>query len=250
MERQILHIDVNNAFLSWSAIERLKNGEQTDIRKIPSAICGDENRRSGIILAKSQLAKSMGVVTGETIYQAVKKCPNLKTFPTDFKAYRRYSDALYNLLLEYSYKVERFSVDECFVDMTTFLMGSTLLEKAKEINEKNDELSNTYGGNFAFVKTYQDLTEDEDIDQSVIQRVLRIIYEEIAVFYNREIFLVQGKKNFVDSVKLLMRNNGTINKLLTGVDNFSLRKQIKKILKTSCKQVVEGYEMLMSEKTM
>ena len=75
------------------------------------------------------------------------------------------------------------------------------LEKAKEINEKNDELSNTYGGNFAFVKTYQDLTENEDIDQSVIQRVLRIVYEEIAVFYNRDIFLVQGKKNFVDSVK-------------------------------------------------
>lgn len=75
------------------------------------------------------------------------------------------------------------------------------LEKAKEINEKNDELSNIYGGNFAFVKTYQDLTEDEDIDQSVIQRVLRIVYEEIAVFYNRDIFLVQGKKNFVDSVK-------------------------------------------------
>lgn len=75
------------------------------------------------------------------------------------------------------------------------------LEKAKEINEKNDELSNIYGGNFAFVKTYQDLTEDEDIDQSVIQRVLRIVYEEIATFYNRDIFLVQGKKNFVDSVK-------------------------------------------------
>lgn len=75
------------------------------------------------------------------------------------------------------------------------------LEKAKEINEKNDELSNTYGGNFAFVKTYQDLTEDEEIDKSIIQRVLRVVYEEIAVFYNRDIFLVQGKKNFVDSVK-------------------------------------------------
>ena len=75
------------------------------------------------------------------------------------------------------------------------------LEKAKEINEKNDELSNTYGGNFAFVKTYQDLTENEDIDQSIIKRVLRIIYEEIANFYDTDIFLVQGKKNFVDSVK-------------------------------------------------
>ena len=66
---------------------------------------------------------------------------------------------------------------------------------------KNDELSNTYGGNFAFVKTYQDLTENEDIDQSIIKRVLRIIYEEIANFYDTDIFLVQGKKNFVDSVK-------------------------------------------------
>ena len=75
------------------------------------------------------------------------------------------------------------------------------LKKAQEINDKNEELSNTYGGNFAFVKTYQDIIEDNDIDKSVIQRALRIIYEEIAVFYNRDIFLVQGKKNFIDSVK-------------------------------------------------
>lgn len=75
------------------------------------------------------------------------------------------------------------------------------LEKAKEINEKNDELSNTYGGNFAFVKTYQDLIENEDIDQSIIQNTLKIIYEEIEDIYNRDIFLVQGKKNFVDSIK-------------------------------------------------
>ena len=75
------------------------------------------------------------------------------------------------------------------------------LKKAQEINDKNEELSNTYGGNFAFVKTYQDIIEDNDIDNSVIQRVLRVIYEEIANFYNRDVFLVQGKKNFIDSVK-------------------------------------------------
>ena len=75
------------------------------------------------------------------------------------------------------------------------------LKKAKEINEKNDELSNAYGGNFAFVKTYQDMIEDSEIDKSDIQRALRLIFEEISVFYNRDIFLVQGKKNFVDSVK-------------------------------------------------
>ena len=136
MERQILHVDVNNAFLSWSAIERLKNGYELDIRNIPSAICGDENKRSGIILAKSPLAKSMGVVTGETVYQAMKKCPSLKLYSSDFKAYHKHSNALYNLLLEYTDKIERFSVDECFLDMTEFLMGDTLLYKAQEINRR------------------------------------------------------------------------------------------------------------------
>lgn len=63
MERKILHIDVNNAFLSWTAIERLKNGEKIDIREIPSVIGGDEERRSGVVLAKSNLAKKFGITT-------------------------------------------------------------------------------------------------------------------------------------------------------------------------------------------
>ena len=75
------------------------------------------------------------------------------------------------------------------------------LKKANEINDKNDQLSNLYGGNFAFVKTYQDLTENEEIDALIIQRILKIIYEEIGEFFNREIFLVQGRKNFVDAIK-------------------------------------------------
>lgn len=144
MEREILHVDVNNAFLSWTAVERLKNGDNLDIRKIPSAICGDENKRSGIILAKSPLAKSVGVVTGETIYQAMKKCPNLALFKPDFSKYREYSNSLYKLLSEYTYKIERFSIDECFLDMTGFLMNETLLQKAIEINKRvKEELSFT-----------------------------------------------------------------------------------------------------------
>lgn len=136
VERQILHVDVNNAFLSWTAIERLRKGDSVDLRKIPSAICGDENKRSGIILAKSPLAKAVGVVTGETVYQAMKKCPNLELCSTDFKAYQKHSDELYDLLTEYTDVIERFSVDECFLDMTNFLMGDTLLAKAHEINRR------------------------------------------------------------------------------------------------------------------
>ena len=70
VDKQILHVDVNNAFLSWSALYRLNHGETLDIRKIPAVIGGDESKRSGIVLAKSSLAKAFGVVTGETLYSA------------------------------------------------------------------------------------------------------------------------------------------------------------------------------------
>ena len=141
MERQILHVDVNNAFLSWTAIEMLKNGAEVDIRTIPAIIGGDESKRAGIVLAKSNLAKQFGIVTGETIYQARKKCPNIQIFQGDYKVYREYSDKLYNLLLEYTDKIERYSIDECFLDMTGYLINATLLDKAKEIQKRvNEEL--------------------------------------------------------------------------------------------------------------
>lgn len=144
MERQILHVDVNNAFLSWSALFYLNNGGKIDIRNIASAIGGDEERRSGIILAKSPKAKACEVVTGESIYQARKKCPNLEIFPSNYKFYRECSDKLYNLLLEYTEKIERFSIDECFLDMTEFLAGRKLIDIAYEINRRvKDELKFT-----------------------------------------------------------------------------------------------------------
>ena len=136
MEKQILHVDVNNAFLSWTAVEMLKNGSKIDIREIPSIIGGDETKRSGIVLAKSMKAKECGIKTAETIYQARIKCPNIKIFSSDFKIYKKYSEQLYKLLLEYTDKIERFSIDECFLDMTNYLMKDTLLNKAIEIKER------------------------------------------------------------------------------------------------------------------
>lgn len=136
MERKILHIDVNNAFLSWTALDLLKSGETQDIRKIESVIGGDESRRAGIVLAKSMKAKEKGVVTGETLYQARKKCPNLKVYRGNYKSYQNYSLQLYNLLLEYTDKIERYSIDECFLDLTEYLMGRSLEEIAIEINKR------------------------------------------------------------------------------------------------------------------
>ena len=139
MEKQILHVDVNNAFLSWTAVEMLKNGSDIDIREIPAIIGGDETKRSGIVLAKSMKAKECGIKTAQTIYQARAKCPGLKIYPSNFKIYKQYSNKLYELLLQYTDKIERFSIDECFLDMTNYLMQDTLENKAKEINKRVKE---------------------------------------------------------------------------------------------------------------
>ena len=139
MEKQILHVDVNNAFLSWTAVEMIKNGSDIDIREIPAIIGGDETKRSGIVLAKSMKAKECGIKTAQTIYQARAKCPGLKIYPSNFKIYKQYSNKLYELLLQYTDKIERFSIDECFLDMTNYLMQDTLENKAKEINKRVKE---------------------------------------------------------------------------------------------------------------
>ena len=136
MPRRILHIDVNNAFLSWSAVYMLKHGSKVDIRTIPSIIGGDENKRSGIVLAKSPVAKKFGIVTGEPIYFAKKKCNNLQIFKGDFNIYREYSKAFYSILIQYSDKVERFSIDECFVDMTDVMKDKDIVKIAYEIKDR------------------------------------------------------------------------------------------------------------------
>ena len=161
MERQILHVDVNNAFLSWTALDMIKNGSEIDIREIPAVIGGDESKRSGIVLAKSMKAKECGVKTAETIYQARIKCPGLKVFPSNFKVYRYYSNQLYQLLLEYTDKIERFSIDECFLDMTHYLMNDTLLNKGKEINRRvKEELGFTVNVGVAHNKLLAKMASD------------------------------------------------------------------------------------------
>ena len=118
MKKIIMHIDVNNAFLSWTAILYLKNGSNIDIRKTYAIIGGDEASRHGIVLAKSMPAKKRGVVTAETIYSAKKKCPNLKVYPPNYNFYKKMSDRMLDLIRKYSPDIEQMSIDECFLDYT------------------------------------------------------------------------------------------------------------------------------------
>lgn len=136
-ERIIFHIDVNNAFLSWTAVKLLLEGYDKDIRKIPSIIGGDEKQRHGIVLAKSPIAKKYNISTAETIYQAKRKCPYLQVFPPDYKWYSEKSKELFQYLSKYSPVMEQFSIDECFMDMTgTNYLYKNYLELAHRIKEE------------------------------------------------------------------------------------------------------------------
>ena len=118
-DRVIFHVDANSAFLSWSAVYRLKVlGEAVDLREIPSVVAGDKESRHSIILAKSTPAKKYGIQTGEPLFQALEKCPDLVVVPPDYPMYVEASRHFVAILRQFSPCVEQYSIDEAWVDMT------------------------------------------------------------------------------------------------------------------------------------
>ena len=129
-ERIIFHVDANSAFLSWSAVYRLKIlGETVDLREIPSVVAGEKESRHSIILAKSGPAKKYGIQTGEPLFLALEKCPELVVVPPDYPMYVEASRHFVEILRQFSPCVEQYSIDEAWVDMTGTgrLFGDPLL---------------------------------------------------------------------------------------------------------------------------
>ena len=118
-ERVIFHVDANSAFLSWSAAYRVKVlGEEKDLREVPSVVAGDKASRHSIILAKSTPAKKYGIQTGEPLFQALEKCPDLEVIQPDYELYVQASRSFVKMLRQFSPVVEQYSIDEAWVDMT------------------------------------------------------------------------------------------------------------------------------------
>ena len=145
-ERVIFHVDANSAFLSWTAAYKVKVlGEETDLREVPSVVAGDKESRRGIILAKSTPAKKFGIQTGEPLFQAMEKCPDLVVVPPDYELYVEASRHFVEMLRQFSPKVEQYSIDEAWVDMTGTerLWGPPRLAAEKMRNRINEELGFT-----------------------------------------------------------------------------------------------------------
>lgn len=118
MGRIIFHIDVNSAFLSWSALKNLENGAEYDLRTIPSIIGGDTSKRHGVVLAKSIPAKKYHISTGEPVVNAFRKCPSLIMEPPDHALYAKRSRQLMTFLTDICPDIEQVSIDECYMDFT------------------------------------------------------------------------------------------------------------------------------------
>lgn len=125
MDSIFFHIDVNSAFLSWTAIDQRRQAElngtldtYVDLREIPSIIGGDSSTRHGIVLAKSIPAKKYGISTAEPIVSAVKKCPSLTIVRPSHSSYEAHSRELMEYLCTYCPVIEQVSIDECYMDFT------------------------------------------------------------------------------------------------------------------------------------
>lgn len=134
----IFHIDANSAFLSWTAAHRvLILGQKEDLREIPSVVAGDKASRHSIILAKSIPAKRFGIQTGEPLFRAMEKCPNLKIVAPDYGLYVECSRHMIQLLRQVAPSVEQYSIDEAWVDMTgTERLYGSPIQAAEMLRER------------------------------------------------------------------------------------------------------------------
>lgn len=145
-DKVIFHVDANSAFLSWTAAYRIHVlGQTLDLRDVPSVIAGDKASRHSIILAKSTPAKKYGIHTGEPLFQALEKCPDLIVAPPDYGLYVEASRHFVKMLHQFSPIVQQYSIDEAWVDMTGTqrIFGSPRLAAEKMRQRIWDELGFT-----------------------------------------------------------------------------------------------------------
>ena len=136
--RIIFHIDVNSAFLSWSAVKLLSEGG-SDIRLVPSVVSGAPSDRRSIITAASMPAKKLGIKTAQPVSMALRTCPSLVIVRGDWAWYKKCSDGFMEICRSYSPVLQKFSIDECFIDMSLRLYKKDPVEVATRLKDEIHE---------------------------------------------------------------------------------------------------------------
>ena len=228
MGKYVFHIDVNSAFLSWTAAYRVNVlGEKEDIRRIPSIVGGDQEKRHGIVLAKSTPARKYGIQTGEPIVAAQRKCPGLMVVPPDYGLYVTSSRAFIKILKEYSDNVIQYSIDEAWVVFEGFekLYGrGQMVELAHELKDRiRDELGFTVNvgvsTNFLLSKTAGDFSKPDKVHTLFAEE----IEEKMWPLPVSELFFV-GRATVEKLHRLGIRTIGELAKADEGMISAHLKK--------------------------
>jgi len=273
-----MHIDVNNAFLSWTAVYLLTQGSKYDIRKSYAVIGGDESSRRGIVLAKSDSSKKLGIITGETLYSARKKCPSLRTYPMNYEFYQKMSNMLFCLIKTYSPDIEIASIDECYLEYTKVrnLYGDELefaKKLQKEVYEKlgftinigiaNNKLCAKMASDFTKPNKIHTLYDNEikdkmwclpindlfGIGKKTTEKLLQLNIKTIGELANsNRNNLYKYFKNMAGA--MIDSANGINNDLVISeeVENKGLSNEITLIKDVSSKQDIYPYLLKLSEK--
>lgn len=226
MERIIFHIDVNSAFLSWTAAYRCNVlGEAFDLRDVPSVIATQKDTRRSIVLAKSTPAKKFGIRTGEPLGMARDKCPGLVVAEPDYALYLSASAGLMALLRDVSPVVEQFSVDEAWVDMTGTqrLYGSPVLAAQWLKDRIRRELGFTVNIGVSSNKMLAKMAGELDKPDKVLTLFPWEIQEKLWPLPVRELFSV-GKATETKLHQMGIRTIGQ----LAQADPMQLRKKLHK----------------------
>lgn len=175
--RTILHSDLNNFFASVEMAER------AELKGVPMAVCGDETERHGIVLAKNELAKALGIKTAMTVWEAQTICPNLVKVPSDMQKYRKYSAVVRKIYEDFTDKIEGFGIDEAWLDVThsQMLFGGGM-EIAKSISErvrKETGLTVSIGVSFnkVFAKLASDMKKPNGITEISYENYKEIVWK-------------------------------------------------------------------------
>lgn len=161
MDKVFLHCDLNNFYASVECILH------PELQGKPVAVCGDPKKRHGIVLAKNNIAKKTGVKTGDVIWQAKQKCPDLIVVPPTYEEYVRYSNIVYDLYTDYTDRVESFGIDECWLDVTEsvnlFGSGDVIADNIRQAVKDKTGLTISVGVSFTkiFAKLGSDLKKPD-----------------------------------------------------------------------------------------
>ena len=130
MERVILHSDLNNFYASVECLYH------PSLARKPVAVAGDPEARHGIVLAKNYAARACGVATGDPLWMARQKCPDILFVPPHYELYMKYSQIAREIYSEYTDQAEPYGLDECWLDVTgsthLFGDGKTIADKLRK----------------------------------------------------------------------------------------------------------------------